>query len=505
MEINFAETKAIVDTLPIGLYAKRRVPVSMSNDAETSYYNPISDEIVISYPIIARGLKKAIGDDDYKETAVRSMQYHEVSHAILTPDRLTMTDWMNIFEDERIETILGDYYYNTDFKKQVLSINGFSSATEISKPKNGMEYFYQIVRFGLGEKKYLDKVNELIKRYAKLSKQNDRDSYNYYYDVKALYEEIVDDFTENNGGDGESGEGEGGGSGGASLDKVDNSDKDGKKSSSSTSKASASSSSAEDGEKAKNGTKTEGEPLAKRESPLSHEEINKIFENFFSSNPYHDTNLTQKMEMIINSFSKKNNSGGAMNAYSGTFNPRYVGQREDYKFWEKPATINGANKFGSLHLNLFIDKSGSFYWSTEPMNKLLNALTEIESKNKNFTLDVVFCGMGEEIVKDKRGRLFEASGGNYLDAEIYDIYRKLQKPNTFNYNIACFDGDACSDGGRNDHGFGAFDHNNCTIISDDDNKRYIDKDVHSAKVIYTRNYADELIDNVVAILAKAFR
>ena len=81
----------------------------------------------------------------------------------------------------------------------------------------------------------------------------------------------------------------------------------------------------------------------------------------------------------------------------------------------------------------------------------------------------------------------------------------MQKPNTFNYNIACFDGDACSDGGRGDHGFGAFDHNNCVIISDDDNERYISQDVKSAKVIYTTDYAEELIDNVVTALSKAFR
>ena len=62
MDINFAETKAIADTLPIGLYAKRRIPVSMSDKESTSYYNPISDEIVISYPIIKQGLEKAVED-----------------------------------------------------------------------------------------------------------------------------------------------------------------------------------------------------------------------------------------------------------------------------------------------------------------------------------------------------------------------------------------------------------------------------------------------------------
>ena len=208
--------------------------------------------------------------------------------------------------------------------------------------------------------------------------------------------------------------------------------------------------------------------------------------------------------MILENFSKKNNSGSALAGYSGTFNARAV-VREDYKYFERKASINGSNKFGTFHLNLFIDESGSFYRSETAMNTLLRSLTDIERKNPNFTLDVVFCGVGERLVRDKRHRIFKADGGNRLDKETYELYRKLQKPNTYNYTIACFDGDACSDGGRGDHGFGAFDHNNCVIISDYDNERYIRNDVHSARVIYTRDYTNELIKNVVDALEKAFR
>ena len=44
-----------------------------------------------------------------------------------------------------------------------------------------------------------------------------------------------------------------------------------------------------------------------------------------------------------------------------------------------------------------------------------------------------------------------------------------------------------------------------SIISDYDNERYIRNDVHSARVIYTRDYTNELIKNVVDALEKAFR
>lgn len=518
MDINFAETKAIADTLPIGLYAKRRIPVSMSDSEKTSYYNPISDEIVISYPIIKQGLKKAVADPSFKETAVRSMEYHEVSHAILTPNSLPMPDHINVFEDERIETILGNYYMDVDFKKQVLLVNGYMSKDEIKAPSSPFEYYYQIVRFGIGDKALVDEATEIIKRYSHMTRTNNRYAWDYKCDVDAFYKKVTREYppkgesgSSGSSGDGDSegkndknGKGNGSGSGSAIYDRMGNGEtKDGK--SGKPSKGSSMSGSSASGEDGEAEGAMDGTPLDKRDCPLSAEEIDKIFEDFFQHNPYIDTTLTQRMEMIISNFSKRNNSGASMNAYSGQFNVRHVGRRDDFKFWDKPTTVNGANKFGSLHLNLFIDESGSFCWSEEPMNKLLRALTEVEAKNPNFTLDVVFCGMGERIVKDKRGRIFKAHGGNRLDKKVYDIYRKLQKPNTFNYNIACFDGDACSDGGYNDHGFGAFDHNNCVIISDDDNQRYISQDVKTAKVIYTQNYAEELIDNVIAVLTKAFR
>lgn len=489
MDVPVATIKSIAESLPIGLYAKRRIPVAIDEEEPTSYYNPVSDEIVISSSIIQEGLKHVHKKSEL-ETAIRSMLYHEVSHAILTPNKLKMTDWLNIFEDERIETILSDYFLDTDFKKQILNINGFKSLDEVPNPApSAMSTFYSVVRFGIGEKRFVDRVDEIIKKYAKLTSSSDLWSTYYYVDeVKNLYREITGEeppeermmtvipapFDEMDG-DMEEGEGEG----------------------------SPMPTGGEDDEE-KDGDAKEGKPFHGRTNPLNEKEIDKIIKNTFITNKYIDTKLTDELSMILENFSKKNNSGSALAGYSGTFNARAV-VREDYKYFERKASVNGSNKFGTFHLNLFIDESGSFYRSETTMNTLLRSLTDIERKNPNFTLDVVFCGISERVVKDKRHRIFKAEGGNRLDKKTYDIYRKLQKPNTYNYNIACFDGDACSDGGISDHGFGAFDHNNCVIISDRDNERYISRDVHSARVIYTRNYTDELIKNVTDALEKAFR
>ena len=488
MNVPIAMIKSIAEGLPIGLYAKRRIPVAIDEEEPTSYYNPVSDEIVISSKIIQEGLKHVHKKKDI-EPAVRSMVYHEVSHAILTPNRMKMTDWMNIFEDERIETILGDYFLDVDFKKQVLHINGFKSLDEVPNPApTAMAKFYSIVRFGIGEKRFVDEVDRIIKDYAKFNSSTYLwQTYRYIDEVKALYRAITGEEppTEN------------------IITASVPFDADGEEDTEGENTATPSDVD-EETEEEKSGDDIEGKPCHCRENPLKEKEIEKLIKSTFINNKYVDTKLTDELSMILENFSKKNNSGSALAGYSGTFNARAV-VREDYKYFERKASINGSNKVGTFHLNLFIDESGSFYRSETAMNTLLRSLTDIERKNPNFTLDVVFCGISERLVQDKRHRIFKADGGNRLDKKTYELYRKLQKPNTYNYTIACFDGDACSDGGRSDHGFGAFDHNNCVIISDYDNERYIRNDVHSARVIYTRDYTNELIKNVVDALEKAFR
>ena len=122
MKVSLAQVEGILKTLPIGLYALSRVETTLSADEETSFYNPVTNSITISYPIIALGLEK-VTNPDLIETAVRTMLYHEVSHAILTPRNLYNTDIRNIAEDERIETLLRNYYLGVDFKWLVYQIN----------------------------------------------------------------------------------------------------------------------------------------------------------------------------------------------------------------------------------------------------------------------------------------------------------------------------------------------------------------------------------------------
>ena len=117
MDVSFARVEQILKTLPIGYYCGRDIKVSLSKQ-DTTYYDFSNDCIRISYPMIQRSVK-LLSDDSKIENDIRCLLYHEVSHAILTPSNIRKDDFYNVFEDERIETILQDYYMRVDFKEIV--------------------------------------------------------------------------------------------------------------------------------------------------------------------------------------------------------------------------------------------------------------------------------------------------------------------------------------------------------------------------------------------------
>ena len=214
------------------------------------------------------------------------------------------------------------------------------------------------------------------------------------------------------------------------------------------------------------------------------------------------------IEMIIGNFNKKNRGGSGINAYSGIFNPRAV-VRQDYRFFERSMSTQGNNKFGTCHLNLVIDCSGSYENNVPLTNGILAVLSEIERKNRNFSMDVLFINHELHRCNTVRDRHMQAWGGNSIPEDMKDIMRELQKPQTCNYNIVLFDGDALC----NNHDlrttdqyrkrFGAFDMKQTTLISDPDNEDYM-KNFTSTKIVITRNYTEELIKHITNALTIAF-
>ena len=474
MDITKAELQSVLRTLPIGLYIRRGVAVTVG-DEETSFYSPHTDAIEVSYPQIQLALSKVADNSPHKEQIIRSILYHETSHAFITPKSLTdhWNNVINVFEDERMETLLASYYHDVDFKSNVYRFNGLEVG-EVPPATDKFGEFYNLVRFRSGSPEMLARVAEIIKRYNWLTRNTEwfgcRGCYSYYKAVMELYDDCQEpespepqfDGDVQQSADSEPCEGESNGDMTAPM--VGN-----------------------------------GEP----DEGLTPEEIKELIGSV--ANDKQTNELTAVFQAILDGFSKKNKGGSAIGGYSGVLNPRNA-NREDYKIFDRPFTQRSNNQFGTCHLNLFIDESGSFWGSQDLVNKLLVALSAVEKRNPNFTLDVVFCGMGQRVAKTPKDRVLDCGGGNNLTPDIVETYRKLQKPNTYNYNIVLFDGDAYSDScSRVRDSFRAFDFNNCTIISDRENERYISPHVSRAKVIYTKKYTDELLTNIKNTLTRAFR
>lgn len=481
MDITFNEVDSIVRTLPIGLYAKRRVPCELDAEAETSYYNPAEDTIVISYPIIADSLTPIKESEEYtKETAVRSMVYHEVSHAILTPKGLInpyigerKRNVLNIFEDERIETLLRNFYLDVDFKKQVYYING-----GIKEPTNALEAFYNLVRFGIDFHGLLPRVKEIINNYSNLSVINNENMSDYIWDIYDLYEAVENYFK---------------------SDEKNNNPMPlpdlsgmGIPSDINPSFTATMENSQENNE--------EGE--VNREVTISTPNIN--IGDIIKTDNFRDKNIYDTLTAIINQFNFRNNSGNGINSYSGILSPRNF-VRDDYRYFDKKVNTNGNNKFGTLHLNLMLDNSGSYCDNCDATNKIIQALIDIEKANKNFTFDVYFVAEYYVKAKNNTEKYINARGGNELRKELFDIVRNAQKPNTYNYNIVMYDGIAYCDY-REAKNFGAYNRNNLTIISDSSNKSKIEQYCPNANKIYVdKGYPEQISKIVVETLTKAFR
>lgn len=475
MKPSFLEVKAVVDTLPIGFYANRRINTSLKEGIECSSYDPKLDIIEISYDQIIMGMD-SVTDQKEIETLIRSNYYHEVSHAILTPKDMHPTDIVNIFEDERLETLLADYYYGVDFKDSVMKINGFDPEHP-TEPTNPLEAFYQLVRFRRGSKELLKEVDRIIERFKGLTRNSTfyGGIGDYVDEIENLYRKFDSSYTS----DPEETMGKGKG------EPMGN-----------------------DGEEAKG---TSGTPIGTdpAKGALDRDTITAMFEGVVNDPSLFDPKFHNATLQLFESFRKKNSKGSALRGYSGVLNPR-LADSPSYKMFERSTTARGNNQFGSFHLNLFIDTSGSFRGADDEVNKLIKSLIIIESSNPNFSFDVVTMSEGEEL-RPKDNRYIRAGGGNHLSKKIFELYRKVQLPQTYNYNIVLFDGDAYSNDVswsrveriKDGLGFSAFANNNCTIISDGQNERYIKQYAPHTRTVITRNFVRELADNVLMALQRA--
>lgn len=558
MNITKERAQSILRTLPIGYYLKRNIDVELSETASTSYIDLENERITIAMNNFYKAHKSAVSNEQLEET-VRAILYHELSHALLTPKCLDVTDIINIFEDERIETLLKNFYINVNFKQNIGKIVNVDALSDMV-PR---ELFFKIVRFRKGPQHFVDRVSYLIKRYMHINAETTEVSdycweiNNFYLDVKQYSEQLKREYesglkndkdetkdetqveetqTESNENDNKSNE-----------DKTEDEAKDEELTTIETQTESneneeSNEDKTEDEESITIETQTESAEIDDNESDedeakdeasttvetnsegttetdeneLSEEELDKLTNELISKlNKRMDNSETNQYvkeltPIIKQARTQQSNTASAINAYSGVFNPRSV-VNNDYKYFVQKNRAGHLKQFSKIRLNLYIDRSGSFRDSQDTVNAFLNALAKLEKEITDFEFNLVTIGSGE-IVHDKNDRQIECYDGNALTTEIFKIMKRLTCTDCTLYNIVLFDGDAFSHdvpyairmmSSRSN--FKVFNSPNTYIISDRSNWWVINQYAPLAKTTFTRNYAKDFKQQILNILQNIFR
>lgn len=513
----FIEIENILKTLPVGYYIGRNVPLKLTNE-NGSYYAPMDDEAYISYPMLNNVMTKIESklNDENIERLTRTLTYHEISHAFITPKSLSMNNIVNVFEDERIESMCRNYYKGVDFKGLLMLVNDWDGKTEPAHD-TPFSVWYSLVRYHLGKPHFLIKVAELLKKYYGLHRFSSYWAcYEYKDEIMALYREVEKDFLKDE------------------LEKQRKAEEEAKaadeeEQQNDNTGMSMNAGDDNDAEESDEMNETEFNTVGQSEvSPeelrekqleeqlneMSDEELQKIFENitraadeevkklFNRSQVYVNPGVQERLANIILANKKVTKSNAsAINAYSGVFDPRSV-IRDDYKWFVQQNRQGNVKQFSKIKLNLFIDNSGSFDSNETIVNQLLFALKKLERQEPNFTFDLITMNTRFELKKKNERELY-CSGGNDIPAYAEGIIKKVQDRQSMNYNIVLFDGDALSDPteGRSGKQFKRFNMPNTVMILEDSNRKYAETYCKGIKRIYTRRYAEELIDQVCVALS----
>lgn len=540
MIVSFIQISEIFKELPVGYYLGRKIEYKLDEHGDMSYFDPASDKIVISYPTIAQTLTRV--DRELTrvelEQIVRGLLYHEVSHVIYTP-RIENTNYLNIFEDERIETLCAKTYMNVNFKKNCILINDYHGEA----PTSPESAFYHLVRFHhVDDEKWLDRLHSLLIKWSGITANDSSYAYDYKDDIKRFYEEFIAEYKEKmdkpedfGGSDDtpESGDDttttmkessdSSTGDGSTTIVSIsddteddtdgskgsDTEDKDDTEDSTDTTDAIS--------PEGKGGDDTETSSISDKIKPF--DDLAKSLDDFKKDassiiDKYNDSNLTDRLRIIIaNKLKANKKTGSAINAYSGRLDVRSVGTREDYKWWTQTNREGHIRRFSKCHINLFVDCSGSFCSNDVTMNKFIKSLDKIEKEFPNFTFDVIT--INTKVTEwTTHNQIFRSNGGNNLYDSIKNVINKHTKPNVNTYNIVLFDGDAHSNDDRDytkeqlkkigtkEDPFRHFNLSNTIIVSSPSNARYIDNVINKAKVVYTHRYCAEFIDNICSLLER---
>ena len=371
-------------------------------------------------------------------------------------------------EDDRIETLLKDYYLNVDFRKNVVLLNGITDPEKELENADFLKRLFLVCRYHVGTQEELTLLKKVISYSKKVTNRSDEMAVKYYVNN-------IDNFAV------------------AVLNNVkipSNQDDQNQQSS--------------DNKKSKNDQQNA------TPSPV---EISDLFKDTPSMRKEAEeikgmlkkTTTNQKAarcadrlnRIITSAMNKRKMRSGAHTAYAGNIDPRLCANN-DYRWFTKKSTTGNGKRFDKININLFCDNSWSFRGDEDNLNGLIVTLLKLAEQNKDLT--VTTTHINKTIRRGTKEDMFvHCKGGTELDDSIKAIYPSLQKPNATNWNVVVFDG-YCT----KEENFSVFNHPNVIMVVDNSNRNTINTYCPQTRSkIITGDYAKEFEQTVLSLLEQA--
>lgn len=569
LALSIDNVKQILKTLPISFYlGKNNLEVSLDDKIPTSCINTGYTNILIAYNNIKDACKKT---GKAKETTIRGLLYHEVSHAMYTPSSLFNTFKrisilyyktygnfeINVFEDERIETLNKSLFYGVDFKKNVWDILDYSP-----NPKTAQEYYFNVVRFRKtqGHAELITDMLGIINNYSSLTSMDTEDERNYCSEVVRFVAKVYDTFNamkaeqeskdgkgknseetsetnnenenETNNENTESQESQENQGDETPADDADNETEDGQENSEDENgESEQQDDDDEDAEEEQADTTEEAEKIESEIESASKERLEKVACRLKECSLMAEGKMAslsmypakQGLKAKIMRIIAKNRGFGIQEheteeGYSGDFNPELkMLDFEGSKKWWSDESDEGErnNTSAKVTLNIWLDNSGSYQLNDYATNVLLKSLSLLEKERKDFTFNLVTFNTTFTL-KTGDDRVSISNGGNALPkAQIVPLYKKLN-PTGNEYNIMLFDGSAgYTDNEARLFGYSKdfvsysnlyqFNNRRTTFITEESNECGLKEACPKANLIVENSdYAEKLEENVLKALEMLF-
>ena len=431
-----------IKSLPINLYTKdsQKYKLILSQDGERTFINFLNNTITV-------GMRMFDRLEVVTETSMRSIFYHEISHAILSDiDTLdpsnfskrellifdeTLSDFsltngeirhiLNIIEDERIETILNGYYHDVDFDNLIKAL------VEGNTSKDAMSKFFDEVRLEKTEK-----TRELLQPLLKHPVE-----YNDYFPLLCYYLHLKEESSESDSGDKVQDKGDSG-------DNLQNDDNLGDNP---QNQDDSEDNQAQNEKTGKIPSDSKDEDKERPEKSFSEEEQTEIVKEAIKrlKKKQEDKSLNEKAkEVNLKSFSiesiikkivlkakavDQTRARQKGNGYTNNKIDIYAFddiEKNRYRIFETKNGDKPENR--TFIINFIIDRSGSYSVNEDKTNELLAILENLEKKISNFKFTLTTVGTYEI---EHEVRRIHCGGGNSITPRLREIYKKLNTKDSF--------------------------------------------------------------------------